>query len=624
MSIKLCPVSAWSGSFLRLVLLLPLIGSTVFAQSVIYVDADATGPVHDGTSWCGAYLHLQDALAEAVMSGGAVTEIRVADGIYTPDQGANVTPGDRDATFQLLSDLAIRGGYAGCGAADPDERDIALNKTVLSGDLNGDDFGDLADPSRRENSLNIVTGQEINRTAVLDGVSVIGGYGRPYGGGIYNLFSSPTILDCTFAQNQAEFGGAMYNYRSHPKLMRCTFIGNRAKRVALGGAICNAQSAPTLLDCIFLGNTAIMGGVIYNESGSHSEAVNCLFARNSATTGGAISNAWSDPRFVNCTFAYNQANGFGGGIQNRVQGRPSLINCIVWGNADRSGTGEHAQLYNEPSSPTLPEPFWVHSSCVQGWTGDLGGVGNIGDDPLFIDPGHWDNNGTPEDPSEDTWINGEYHLQTGSPCIDAGDNTAVPADVLTDLDGKPRFINDPLVPDTGGGTPPIVDMGTYEHEAALLLDIHPGQCPNRLNIRSNARVQMAVVGTDVFDVTLIDTDSLVLERADGLGGSLTAWDQGHGHGNAISVGDSATPFYGDLCDCQSNGRDGIVDLVLSFRMRDLVRELELRGIGPKTPLMLTVRGQLLDGTPFDASDCILTIGGRPSVPGRLSSRNGKD
>jgi len=41
----------------------------------------------------------------------------------------------------------------------------------------------------------------------------------------------------------------------------------------------------------------------------------------------------------------------------------------------------------------------------------------------------------------------------------------VPGDVTTDLDGNARFVDDPYTPDTGSGTPPIVDMGAYEFQA---------------------------------------------------------------------------------------------------------------------------------------------------------------
>ena len=46
--------------------------------------------------------------------------------------------------------------------------------------------------------------------------------------------------------------------------------------------------------------------------------------------------------------------------------------------------------------------------------------------------------------------NGDYHLQAGSPAIDAGDDGAVPSDLLTDLDGSPRIRGD------------RVDLGAYE------------------------------------------------------------------------------------------------------------------------------------------------------------------
>ena len=54
---------------------------------IIYVDDDASG-ANNGTSWVDAYNYLQDALVSA--SSG--DEIRVAQGTYTPDLGAGVSP----------------------------------------------------------------------------------------------------------------------------------------------------------------------------------------------------------------------------------------------------------------------------------------------------------------------------------------------------------------------------------------------------------------------------------------------------------------------------------------------------------------------------------------------------
>ena len=80
---------------------------------------------------------------------------------------------------------------------------------------------------------------------------------------------------------------------------------------------------------------------------------------------------------------------------------------------------------------------------------------------MFVDPdGDDDQAGTEDD---------NLRLMEGSPCIDAGLNSAVPEDVTTDRDGNPRFADDPDTPDCQQarrleecGEPPIVDMGAYE------------------------------------------------------------------------------------------------------------------------------------------------------------------
>ncbi len=44
----------------------------------------------------------------------------------------------------------------------------------------------------------------------------------------------------------------------------------------------------------------------------------------------------------------------------------------------------------------------------------------------------------------------------------------MPVGITTDLDGNPRFVDDPATDDTGNGEPPIVDMGAYEFQAVGL------------------------------------------------------------------------------------------------------------------------------------------------------------
>jgi hypothetical protein len=125
----------------------------------IYVDCDAAG-ANDGSSWADAYNYLQDALMFA--AGG--DEIRVAQGVYKPDEFVlSKRPNlGREESFQLKNSVTLKGGYAGFGESDPDARDIVLYETILSGDLdrNDVDVSDpcdlLNDPTRAENSYHVV------------------------------------------------------------------------------------------------------------------------------------------------------------------------------------------------------------------------------------------------------------------------------------------------------------------------------------------------------------------------------------------------------------------------------------------------------------------------------------
>ncbi|MCH8148195.1 MAG: right-handed parallel beta-helix repeat-containing protein [Planctomycetes bacterium] len=462
----------------------------------IYVD-DIAPVGGDGTNWATAFTHLQDALA--VVSTG--DEIHVAVGIYRADQdeAGNVAPGDRFATFQLLSGVAIYGGYAGLGAPNPDVRDIVLYETILSGalaracvqDLDCGEIGGLCVDGfcnimqgNNQNSFHIVTGSGTNSTAILDGFSITAANANgtnPYnlGAGMYNSDGSPTVTNCTFEGNTAATGGGMYNGNgSNPTVTNCSFIGNMARGFRVGGggmnnnasnptvANCkfsgnsaatgggirnNNRSNPTVTNCAFSGNSAAEnGGGMYNIGNSHATVTNCTFSGNSAVSGGGMYNQIvSNPVVTNCTFSGNSGV-FGGGMGNN-RSSPTVTNCILWGNRS-------PQIFNTGLTGT---PVVNYSVVQGGWTG-AGGVGNIDADPLFVDA----------DGPNGTLGNGDHDLRIlpGSPAIDSGSNAAVPEGIITDIDGNPRFADDPNTPncpepDADCGTPPIVDMGAFEIEA---------------------------------------------------------------------------------------------------------------------------------------------------------------
>lgn len=154
----------------------------------------------------------------------------------------------------------------------------------------------------------------------------------------------------------------------------------------------------------------------------------------------------SDPTIINCTFSGNVAYQ-GGGIWSNY-GEMTVTNCILWGNRDSGGTDESAQI---DGTTTV-----VNYCCIQGLTGGLGGSGNIGDDPCFIEPRYWEDPcNTPTYPWDDIWVDGDwdYHLksQAGrwepnseswvqdavtSPCIDSGDPMSPIGDELFPNGGR--------------------------------------------------------------------------------------------------------------------------------------------------------------------------------------------
>ncbi len=101
------------------------------------------------------------------------------------------------------------------------------------------------------------------------------------------------------------------------------------------------------------------------------------------------------------------------------------------------GSDESAQFHSD-------EAGFAPVATYTNWQNHSGGTGNIDADPVFTGAG-------------------DYTLASGSPCIDAGQDTSIPVGVTEDLVQTPRELNDPATADTGDGTAPVVDMGSYEY-----------------------------------------------------------------------------------------------------------------------------------------------------------------
>jgi hypothetical protein len=111
------------------------------------------------------------------------------------------------------------------------------------------------------------------------------------------------------------------------------------------------------------------------------------------------------------------------------------------------------------------------------------------------------------------------------------------------------------------------------------IDIKPGSCPNPINLKSKGVLPVAVLGTEDFNVTDINPQSIRLGR--------TGIEEGIAplHWSYDDVG---TPFIGDPCECHDLNGDGYIDMMFQFDTQDAASKLKLSEFaGGMIPLELT-------------------------------------
>ncbi len=337
------PQRAFSGFWLVLTVVVSASTPGSLTGSVLCVDTRA-GSGGNGLDWATAYQSLQDALAAAGASGGSVTEIRVARGTYYPDRGATQSPGDRTASFGLRANVAVRGGYAGIGASDPNMRDLAANETILSGDLAGNDAPGMG--NRSENAHHVVTCGAAAIGCTLDGVTIRAGNAdgasgaQGSGGGMYCDGGSPTLVDVRFVRNTSKAGGGLNTFNSNSVLTRCTFVGNIS--TGGGGGYQNVNGTTALSDCEFRLNSTTA------TAGGH---------------GGGFANASGNATLIGCRFVGNRSTGEGGGCAD-YSGRSTLVDCMFDGNQTQSAGGGLSAAWS--STLTVSGCMFVRNEAARG------------------------------------------------------------------------------------------------------------------------------------------------------------------------------------------------------------------------------------------------------------------
>lgn len=261
--------------------------------------------------------------------------------------------------------------------------------------------------------------------SILEGFTLSGGTGNikggstRYGGGVYIQNASPTLLELTINGNKAAYGGGISCVDGGAPTIRRVDISSNTAEFA-GGGIYTTSCDPTVQTSSLISNSvtgASLGGGGIAEIIGNGTFENLLIAGNSsAGYGGGVLLDGAKPLFLNNTVVANSAPASAGLFAKSSTAR--VVNNLfayqdygvaIWNDDEVAALDVQYNLFYANDGGT----FGAYQADV------VGQLGNIEGDPLFV---KWSNDGRVS--------NDDFHLQTGSPAIDAGDPTR------KDLDGS--------------------------------------------------------------------------------------------------------------------------------------------------------------------------------------------
>jgi hypothetical protein len=398
---------------------------------VHYVSLSSTNPVAPYTNWPTASTNIQNAIAIAqagdvvVANSGAYTNGGVV--IFGTEtnrvaltNGVTLIGVNGSASTFIVGGVQTRCIYVGSNSTLMGFT-LTQGATRTTGDMTNEESGGGAWCQSRNSLVQYCT--VISNNAFL------------YGGGVYSGTLSNSLLmtnvakgilwnygigggahgsvlhHCILAKNYAfyEGGGA-----DSSALDNCMVSNNALYYLAYGAGVCNSS----VTNCVLIGNNGGTGAGAYA-----SQLYDCLIISNSASTYGGGAN---DCILNNCTIAKNYAYYWGGGVGgiiNEYGSIPSTLNnCVLYYNTIGNNSGALTTGTNYFGDT-------LNYCCT--WPLPTNGVGNITNAPWFVN------------------LTNNFHLQSNSPCINAGNNAYVTT--ANDLDGNSRIIGD------------TVDMGAYEY-----------------------------------------------------------------------------------------------------------------------------------------------------------------
>jgi hypothetical protein len=370
------------------------------------------------------YANPDDLFVSTTGSGSNCTQAEPCDletGLSNAQDGdhlyfeAGTYTGTGPAVLALTIDITLRGGWDGSTSIP-----IMLNPLLYPSILDGQNARRVVDISA-------------GAAPVLDGFTIINGYGDYSGGGVRSQSSHPTIQNCIIQDNLADGdGGGFFLNGGSAQILNNQILNNSGNWAGGLRIINNAQA--TVRGNYISGNTAknTVGGIDIDCCGSSTVNVeeNWIIGNSSSSNGGGVAVKYTNARLVNNIIAMNTADEGAGVYLAGSNAHPANIEMI--NNTLRGlSSNDHAMWLEGYAAATLTNN--ILSSFTDGiFANSLMSATITADHNLF-----WNTNDTIVGTNAiqaDPLIDAQSHLTVYSPAINAG--TIVPLTV--DIDGDPR------------------------------------------------------------------------------------------------------------------------------------------------------------------------------------------
>ena len=238
----------------------------------------------------------------------------------------------------------------------------------------------------------VTIGSGEDTTSVLSGFTISGGLN----GGIRITDASPRLIDLVIANNQDTDGGGIYISNSQNTVITNSIIKDNSSESHGGGIAVFDSSDIEIRNCKISNNSSITGGGIYSANSELEISHTVIYENESTNDGGGI------------TISSYSSNGSSLSLSNATLYSNSSINTPQAGGIILAGSNSSASISNSIIWDRVQgSNFELSYTNIQlelnGGLEIASGQGNIDSVALFVD-------------AEE----GDFSLQKGSPCIDAG------------------------------------------------------------------------------------------------------------------------------------------------------------------------------------------------------------